>query len=254
MTIGYRDLAERLRADITAGTYPEGSTLPKQDELAAEHGVNVKTVRQAVALLAAEGLVTPIRRKGTVVRTRPPMRRLGIDRYAKSKWKFGLVAFAADREASGQEWKPGDQTQTVERVPADSEVAEALGVEEGSEVVERARLVRAGGQPTHTLTSYYRPADVEGTPLVNSEPGPAGQGGGFQVLTLRGLEPDRIRETFHSRMPTPDELEALDLPSGEPVVILHRTTFTADGTPVEFARGVHAASRFTWTYEFTIPD
>jgi GntR family transcriptional regulator len=28
------------------------------------------------------------------------MKRLGIERYAKSKWKFGLVAFATDREAS----------------------------------------------------------------------------------------------------------------------------------------------------------
>jgi GntR family transcriptional regulator len=39
--------------------------------------VNIKTVRQA--LLEAEGLVTPVRRRGTVVRQRPPMKRLGIE-------------------------------------------------------------------------------------------------------------------------------------------------------------------------------
>jgi hypothetical protein len=37
-------------------------------------------------------------------------------------------------------------------------------------------------------------------------------------------------------------------------VELHRTAFTADGTVVEFALGVHAATRFSWTYDFKVPD
>ncbi len=255
MAIGHRELAEQLRADIQRGTYPPDSTLPKQDELAAEYGVNVKTVRQAVGLLAAEGLVTPVRRRGTVVRARPPMKRLGIERYAKSKWKFGgVVAFAADREASGRDWKPTDQTQTVSMTEADETTAGALEIPIGAPVYARARLVKDAGSPTHTLTSYYRPEDVEGTPLVDPEPGPAGRGGGFQVLTLQGLEPHHMRESFFARMPTPEETHTLELPPGEPVVVLHRTTFTEDGRPVESALGVHRASRFTWTYEFNIPD
>ncbi|NMH98037.1 GntR family transcriptional regulator [Pseudonocardia acidicola] len=252
---GYRELAALLRDAIQQGRYAPGETLPKQDELAAEHNVNVKTVRNAVAVLEAEGLVTPIRRRGTVVRQRPPMRRLGTERYAKRKWKFGdVVAFAADREASGRAWAPADQTQTVALVEADPEVAEAFGIEPGAPVYERARLVTDDGQPTHTLTSYYLPQHVEGTPLVDPTPGPAGRGGGFAVLTLQGLEPDHITESIHARMPTPDEVEQLKLPAGEPVMILHRRTYTADGTLVEFARGVHAASRFSWSYTFAIPD
>jgi GntR family transcriptional regulator len=252
--IGYRQLADVLRDAIRSGEYEPGSTLPKQDDIAAEHGVNVKTVRQAVQLLEAEGLVTPVRRRGTVVRQRPPMKRLGIERYAKSKWKFGLVAFAADREASGREWKPSDQTQTIRLAEADDEVAEAFGLPEGAHVYERARLVKDAGTPTHTLTSYYRPEDVEGTPLVDPTPGPAGRGGGFAVLTLQGLEPDSMTETFHSRMPTRSEIDQLQLPAGEPVVVLQRKTFTSDGRIVEFAKGIHAASRFSWSYTFKIPD
>jgi GntR family transcriptional regulator len=255
MSTGYRELAVVLRAAIERGDYPPGETLPKQAELAEAHGVNVKTVRHAIALLEAEGLVTPIRRRGTVVRARPPMKRLGADRYSKSKWKFGgVVAFAADREATGRGWSPGDQTNSVGTVEADDEVAAALGVEPGSKVYQRARLVTEEGTPTHTLTSYYRPSDVEGTPLVDPTPGPAGRGGGFAVLTMQGLEPDDITETLHARMPTPDEIEQLRLPAGEPVMVLHRTTCTKDGRPVEFARGVHAASRFAWSYTFPIPE
>lgn len=254
-TSGYRDVAAHLRRAILRGEYPPGTTLPKQAEIAAGNGVNIGTVRKAIGLLESEGLVTPVRRRGTVVRARPPMRRLGTDRYSKSKWKFGdLVAFGADREASGQNWSPTDQTQTVRRVPADPQVAEAFDISPGQPVYERARLVKEGGRPTHTLTSYYLPEHVEGTPLVDDRPGPAGRGGGFAVLTLQGLEPHHMSETFSSRMPTPDEIEALQLPAGEPVMLLERRTWAEDGRLVEFARGVHAASRFQWTYTFDVPE
>ncbi|XVU26892.1 GntR family transcriptional regulator [Actinoplanes sp. CA-054009] len=254
MSIGYRELAALLRRAIHRGDFPEGGTLPRQEEIAQAHGVNIKTVRQAVRLLETEGLVTAVRRRGTVVRPRVPMKRLGIDRYAKSKWKSGVVAFAADREATGRAWKRGDQTNEVRMVAADAETASALGITLGDAVYERARLVKEADVPTHTLTSYYRPEDVEGTILVDPAPGPAGRGGGFAVLTERGLEPARITESVQARMPTPEEIQLLRLPAGEPVMILHRTTFTSAGRPVEFARGVHAASRFTWSYSFEIPD
>lgn len=254
MGIGYRDLAALLRDAIQRGDYPEGSTLPKQNEIAQQHGVNINTVRQAVRVLESEGLVTPVRRRGTVVRPRVAMKRLGTDRYAKSEWKSGLVAFAADREATGRAWAPGDQTNTVRLTEADPETADALGLSPGAPVYERARLVKEADVPTHTLTSYYRPEDVEGTALVNPTPGPAGRGGGFAILTSRGLEPDTITEDIYARMPTPEETDLLQLPNGEPVMILRRITRTRDGRPVEFARGVHAASRFTWSYTFTIPD
>ncbi len=178
-----------------------------------------------------------------------------MERYSKSNWKFGdRVAFIADRDANGQTWDRNDQTQTVERLAAPTHVAEALLIEPGADVYARARLVRHEGNPTHTLTSYYRADDVEGTPLVDPSPGPAGRGGGFAVLTLQGLEPDQITESLTARMPTPDESAMLELPAGEPVMVLHRTTRTKEGRVVEYAEGIHAASRFAWTYTFTMPD
>ncbi|WP_084464357.1 UTRA domain-containing protein [Microtetraspora fusca] len=68
------------------------------------------------------------------------------------------------------------------------------------------------------------------------------------------MEPDVITETLCARMPKPEEVEQLQLPSGEPVMVLTRTTSTREGRVVEFARGVHAASRFAWSYTFKIPD
>lgn len=53
----YVQLAAILRQQIAAGTYPAGGTIPSEDDLAAEHGVSVYTVRRATAVLRSEGLI-----------------------------------------------------------------------------------------------------------------------------------------------------------------------------------------------------
>ncbi|MEU8760816.1 GntR family transcriptional regulator [Streptomyces sp. NPDC048659] len=255
MTPKWRELADRLAERIRRGEYAAGQRLPHIRELVEAGEGSKSTVHAAYKALEAEGLVTSSRGHGTVVRRQEPLKRLGIDRYDKAKWRDSdEVAFIADRLASGRAYKRGDQTQTVERVTAPPAVAAAYGLPEGAEVYARARLVKEGSRPTHTLTSYYRPEHVEGTRIVDPSPGPAGPGGGFRVLLDAGYEIDHMREELRARAATPEEATRLQLAPGEWVVELHRTAYTADGTVVEFAVGVHAATRFAWTYDFQVPD
>ncbi|MGW8952658.1 GntR family transcriptional regulator [Streptomyces sp. NPDC055709] len=251
----WRELADRLAERIKSGEYAPGQQLPHIRDLVEAGEGSKSTVHAAYKALEAEGLVTSSRGHGTVVREQTPLKRLGIARYDKAKWRDGdEVAFIADRVASGRSYRRNEQTQTVSRIQAPPKVAEALGLPAATEVYARARLVKEGEQPTHTLTSYYRPDHVEGTRLVDPTPGPAGRGGGYRVLYDAGYEIDHMREALFARIPTAEEVKLLQLPTGEPVVELHRTTFTADGTVVEFAVGVHAASRFAWEYDFKVPD
>ncbi|MFJ5175182.1 GntR family transcriptional regulator [Streptomyces griseoviridis] len=251
----WRELADRLAEQIRSGEYRSGQQLPHIRELVERGEGSKSTVHAAYKALEAEGLVTSSRGHGTVVREQVPLKRLGIARYDKAKWRDGdEVAFIADRVASGRAYRRNEQTQTVSLVEAPLAVSEAHGLPAGAEVYSRARLVKEGEQPTHTLTSYYRPEHVEGTRIVDPAPGPAGRGGGFRVLYDAGYEIDHMKERIFARAATPDESKLLQLPPGEPVVELHRTTYTAAGTVVEFAIGVHAASRFAWEYEFQVPD
>jgi GntR family transcriptional regulator len=251
----WRELADKLASEIKAGEYGPGQRLPHIRDLVEAGEGSKATVHAAYKALEAEGLVTSSRGHGTVVRPQAPLKRLGIERYDKAKWRDGdEVAFIADRVASGRAYRRGEQTQSVSRDEASPAVAAAHGLPVGAEVYARARLVKEGDQPTHTLTSYYRPEHVEGTRIVDPTPGPAGRGGGFRVLYDNGYEIDHMREELFARVPTPEEVKLLALPAGEPVVELHRTTYTADGTVVEFAIGVHAASRFAWAYDFKVPD
>ncbi|MEU4576568.1 GntR family transcriptional regulator [Nonomuraea sp. NPDC023979] len=248
-------IADDLRRAIAEGELKQGQKLPPVRDLAETYNVSRNTASKAVAQLRNEGLITTRYGSGAYVREEYPVRRLGPDRYARSRWANVTVKTYPDERPDGTPVsQQGHQTQEVELVEADERTAAALGVEPGTPVYERARVMTRDGQPTHTMTSYYRREDVEGTPITDPRPGIAGQGGGFAVLASRGLEPAEITENLHARMPTADEVELLEMPAGEPVVELHRVTRTADGRPVEYARGVHAASRFAWSYTFPIPD
>lgn len=59
---GFRRIAEQvadlLRARILSGEIPDGGVLPKEDVLQAEYGVSKPSLREAMRILDAEGLVT----------------------------------------------------------------------------------------------------------------------------------------------------------------------------------------------------
>lgn len=248
-------IADDLRTAITEGVLSPGEKISPVRELAEQYGVSRNTAAKAISILRNEGLIDTRYGSGAYVREVHPVRRLGPDRYARSRWANVVVeAFADANHDGGPVPQQGHQTQEVSLIEADERVATELGIEPGTPVYERSRVMTRDGRPTHTMASYYRREDVEGTPIVDPRPGIAGRGGGFAILTERGLPPHEITEDLHARMPTAEEAVILEMPTGEPVVELHRVTRTADGRVIEYARGVHAASRFVWSYTFPIPD
>ena len=59
------NVAEQLRAQIAAGKYGPGEYLPPQKDLAEQFGVGLSTIREAVQLLSAAGLLKSHPGKGT---------------------------------------------------------------------------------------------------------------------------------------------------------------------------------------------
>lgn len=68
----WRQLAERLRDDITSGKYAPGQRLPSAVTLHQEWGVAVVTARKALKLLVDDGLAYTVEGMGTYVAQRPP--------------------------------------------------------------------------------------------------------------------------------------------------------------------------------------
>jgi len=71
----YVQLAEVFRQRVDKGVWQVGTTLPSIDELMRQFDVARVTVRQAIALLADEGLLSPERGRGTFVTAKAAARR-----------------------------------------------------------------------------------------------------------------------------------------------------------------------------------
>ncbi len=100
----YAQLADLLRQRIARGVWAKGQKLPSLEELVREFDVARVTVRQAVELLARDGLVSPQAGRGTFVTAVPRQdRRLKLesslralaDVYRNDKPKLTLIEEAS---------------------------------------------------------------------------------------------------------------------------------------------------------------
>ena len=63
----YLAIYERIREDIVSGVYPKNTKLPSKRNISDEYGVSVITTEHAYELLAEEGYILPIEKKGYFV-------------------------------------------------------------------------------------------------------------------------------------------------------------------------------------------
>jgi DNA-binding GntR family transcriptional regulator len=66
----YRQIADRISAQIEDGTYPPNSRVPSEAEICEQFNVSRRTVRSAYAILLERDLVVTSQGKGTYVK--PP--------------------------------------------------------------------------------------------------------------------------------------------------------------------------------------
>ena len=181
----WQDIAAALRDAITRGDYPPGTTIPKETELMAAHGAGRETVRRAVIQLTAEGLVEPVRRRGTVVRVRPARRPVTRSRLVYRD----ELGYYFDQAAQG--WRPL-QPPSVSRGPVPFDVAAQLGVAPGDEAVIRDRIMGdpQTGQPTQLATSYIPAGLATELPVLAARD--TGPGGIYDRMEEAGSRPDPV--------------------------------------------------------------
>lgn len=209
----YRELADVLRQQIASGQYGPGATLPKATELAETYGLSRQTAQRAMTVLAGEGLVRTIRGTGAVVQARGRRRRIQRGQAVTRNPHYGYV-FPAAASASEQWQTHGSPYRSHESAP--SVVAEAFGVEVGSEVLRRRRVTSPEGEPPFQIVdTWISPEGVADAPQV-AEPS-TGPGGYLDRLEEAGHGPVSWRETARTRMPTKEEASLLQISTALPV-------------------------------------
>jgi GntR family transcriptional regulator len=240
----FKQIADRLRVAIERGELQAGAQLPSEQDLIDRYGVARGTIRQAVNLLRSEGLVRTEHGRGSFVRDRPPVRRLAHDRFARRHRERGRAAYLAELEAEGRVAQV--DVLEVARAKAPDDVAVWLQLAVGADVVIRRRRYLADGEPMELATSYLPWELADGTPIVEPNTGP---GGVYARLEERGHRLKRFSEEVTARMPTVEEVRALRLEPGVPVIRLVRVAYDTDERPVEACDTVMAADRYVLSYE-----
>jgi GntR family transcriptional regulator len=240
----FRQVAADLRQKIAAGTYAPGEQLPSERDLVDAYGVSRPTVRDAVDILRAEGLVTAEHGRGVFVRPPASIQRIARTRLAREARERNRGAFLADAAARG--FTPSTSVK-IRFEEADARVAGHLEVDEGTEVTVRDRVMRADGLVVQLAVSRLPRTLTRGTALEEVNTGP---GGAYARLEEAGFKLGRFVEHVGARMPTPDEGGLLQLADGVPVVTVTRVAYSEDGRPVEMNDMVLAADRYELTYEW----
>ncbi|MFI5849070.1 GntR family transcriptional regulator [Micromonospora chalcea] len=129
----YRAIARELRERIETGAIPLGALLPAESALAAEFRASRGTIRQAIAVLRQDRVVSTEHGRGTYVML--PRRRIIADE--------GIEADTRQRE-----------------VEADSELASLFSINVGSALIEHQRVKRVKGV-VREVQRTYRPLQTE---------------------------------------------------------------------------------------------
>ncbi|WP_063771990.1 GntR family transcriptional regulator [Kitasatospora mediocidica] len=240
----YLRLADALRAEILSGQRPPGSRVPSIAELHREYGMSEQPVRQALRVLAAEGLIEGRPGSGTYVRERPTLVRV-----ARGRYRTPGSPYEAETRARGVEpsWSHSSQ-----KTYATAGLAARLGLAEGDPLMQTQYVFRADGVPTQLSTSWEPLGLSGGTPVVFPELGPlAGVGVVLRFASI-GLAPTRVTEDVAARPILEAEATSLGVPLGTTVLMIERTHWAGD-VPVETADLVLAADRFRLAYEIEVP-
>ena len=222
----WAQIEERLAARIESGDLAVGERLPPERELAEWLGVSRMTVRQALAALAAQGLLERGVGRGTFVRAPGKVVHdlSGAIGFTEQLGRQGLAA-EATVEAAGEHEAPDD-------------VAVALELEPGAPVLRVQRVRSADGRPLALEDSWLPAARF---------PGFLERDLGGSLYALMGeayrLEPVEAEERLEPAVARAHEARLLGVPEGAPLMLVERLARAADRTAVEFARDRHRGDR-----------
>ena len=227
----YHQVATHLEQTIASGELVTGSKLQNEVWLAGEFGVSRPTMRAALRELVDKGLVVRRRGIGTVVTGSEPVRRT-----------LALSSLFEDLQKAGHH--PTTHVLRVEREPADSTVAGALGLDDGTLVVAVERVRFADAEPVAWMRNYL-PADVG-----DFDEADLASGSLYALLRSRGIRPAVTHQTLGAEPADAHAAELLRMRKGAPVLIATRRTHDQAGRAIEYA--VHRYRAESYSFEMTL--
>ncbi|HET9168306.1 MAG TPA: GntR family transcriptional regulator [Actinospica sp.] len=220
-------VTESLRARILGRAPEDPLRLPTEARLAAEYGVAVSTVRQALGALEADGLITRRRRHGTFIVPTAAHAPLHV---------LGTVDTILAQQA-------GDDVRVLGRTPVPTPDAIAAHFPGVTTLIEFQRLRLHQGTPLSHAENHLRPEhaakiatdDLCAAPMTKL------------LRDQAALDLARIDNIVEACAAPPAIAELLRIPAGSPVLRSTNLTHDTLGQVVDAAVIHYRADRFQYT-------
>ena len=233
----YHQLKELLTEKIEGGEWGPGHMLPAENDFVSEFRVSRATVRQALQLLANQGLIERIQGKGTFV--------------ARPKIAHNLASMftsAADIARDGT--VPSVQMHGLHRLKPRPAVRDHLGIPSGEDVYELRRSILANDHPLMLITSWL-PANLF----------PGLEEKAFDRRTMRrvlledyGIDVGRQHKEVEVAILDEEEAEILKASVGMPALLVTYLSFTREGQPFEFRNMIVRGDRSKYFVDLDTPE
>jgi GntR family transcriptional regulator len=231
----HSQLESGLRDLIQSGHVGPGTSLPGELELAAELGVSRHTIRHALGVLTAEGLLRRERGRGTTV----------VAAHAPAPFERSLgtfYAFAWEVRARGAEQRSFVLERQIR--PAGQAFSSRLGVEPTDQVEHIVRLRTADGDPlvleTSVLPRHYG-QELDQAALERDSV--------YDVLERRcGLRVLGAREMIRPIVLGRSIARLLGIRPSSPAFQVERTTWS-DAGPIEWQESIVRGDRYLYSVD-----
>ena len=228
----YSQIAERLTERIKTGKLTPGSRLPPERELSQTLGVNRMTLRQALHLLEAQGLL--VRRQGDGTYVAEPV----IERQAGK-----LFSFTYGIQKRG--FTPGAKIVSCVQRPVDAEVARTLKLRVDAPVYDLHRLRFIGDEPA-MLEHFFIPVQH----FPNLAQHDLARRSMYEVMSKEyGVKVTTARQSLEPVIAGKFEAKLLGIKKGAPLMLERRVSFDQDNRPVEYGNDLYRGDRFRFVTE-----
>ena len=234
----YVQIKDYIRRSIQNGVIAAHERVPSERELAQQFNVNRLTASRALKELALEGLIYSRVGKGTYVS--PPK----INQTLQS-----LSSFSEEMRQRGQRASSRVLHAAVE--PANEQVARALSILPGTEVVRLVRVRLADDLPIALESSHILAAVCPGI----LERHDFASESLYQVLREEyGLRMTYAHQTIEAQVASEPELKALECKPGTPILSIVRVTYTDTDQAIEDVRSAYRGDRYKFHTELRLVE
>ncbi|KFX27969.1 GntR family transcriptional regulator [Ralstonia solanacearum] len=226
----YQQLRDDLAAQIARQQWRPGDAIPTEAELAKLYNVAVGTVRKAVDVLVAEGLLERFQGRGTFVR--------------RASFASSLFRFFRFQNARGERRVPESRILKRDVLDAPSAPAAGLQIETGTPVIRLTRLRLLDGAPL-LAEEIWLPYD-RFEALATLELDAFGDLLYPLYETQCGQIVASAEETLTAEAVNATYARLLRIQAGDPVMVIERVARGYDRVPLEWRRSRGAAAHFRY--------